>query len=549
MVAEFCQAKDMKLTSRSMFFFEYLTENIVCDISKEIEPIIMNISSVPALISGILNLVLALVSGLYRTRDRLNIAFTIYTFIIALMSLGCFFLFESFPGEPSSFWAHFTLALSPLLLLSASYFILVLTGYIDRLQERLLNIPVIGFLIIVIGFSVLLSGAVHFGSFRDAIILFADPQAAYIGAIPLGPVMVLSIIYGFFILVMITAMVVKALRTSPPGPTRNHLRMTVTGLFIIYFSGSFLKLLPFFGIPGFRYLFISTSLASVIFFMAVVRYQFEQIRELNLNLERKVAERTRNLQEAQAQLVQSEKLASLNRLVSGMAHELNNPIGAVQSTNATFLLGMNKLKHILSKVDLESKAQKEADKIFAAVAASGEANRQGAERVADLVARMKGYIQLDEAELQQVDINEGLEDTLIMVKHEFGEDVSIIRDYGDLPPVTCFSSRLNQVFMNLLLNAAQALGEQGEILISTSSDGDTVRIGFRDNGEGIRPENLDKVFEPGFTTRGVGVGAGLGLTVAYQVIQDHQGEIGIKSDRETGTEVSLKLPVQQTNRG
>jgi len=511
----------------------------------KIEPITMNISSAPALISGVLNLVLSLVSWLYRTRDRLNVSFTIYTFIIAVLSLGCFFLFESFPGEPSRFWAHFTLAFTPLLMLSASYFILVLTGYIDRLREKLLSIPIIVFLGVVIGFSAILSGAVHFGSYREVFILFADPQSADIGAIPIGPIMVFTIVFGSFILIMITAMVVKALRTSPPGPTRNYLRMTVRGLFVIYFSGSLLKLLPLFGIPGFRYLFIATSLASVIFFMAVVRYQFEQIRELNLNLEKKVADRTRSLQEAQAQLVQSEKLASLNRLVSGMAHELNNPIGAVQSTNATFLLGMDKLRHILSETELNPGAQKAAARIFTALEASSEANRQGAERVADLVARMKGYVQLDEAELQSVDINEGLDDTLTMVKHEFGTNVAIIREYSDLPPVTCFSSRLNQVFMNLLLNAAQALGEQGEIRISTSSDGDTVRIGFRDNGDGIKPENLDKVFEPGFTTRGVGVGAGLGLTVAYQVIQDHQGEIRIKSDWEKGTEVTLKLPVQQ----
>jgi len=123
------------------------------------------------------------------------------------------------------------------------------------------------------------------------------------------------------------------------------------------------------------------------------------------------------------------------------------------------------------------------------------------------------------------------------------ENVTIFREYGDLPEVTCYSARMNQVFYNILINGAEAVTDDGHIRIKTEPDGENVMVRFIDNGIGIKKEDLDKIFEPGFTTRGVGVGTGLGLTIAYQVIQDHQGEIEVESKLGKGTEVKLRIPI------
>ena len=150
----------------------------------------------------------------------------------------------------------------------------------------------------------------------------------------------------------------------------------------------------------------------------------------------------------------------------------------------------------------------------------------------------------DEAELQKVDIHEGLDDTLAMLPHDKIAHVDIIRDYGELPEIACYSARLNQVFFNILINGVEAVATNGQIRIKTDSDAENVIVRFIDNGVGIKEEDLDKIFEPGFTTRGVGVGTGLGLTIAYQVIQDHQGEIEVQSRQGEGTEVKLRIPLR-----
>ena len=140
-------------------------------------------------------------------------------------------------------------------------------------------------------------------------------------------------------------------------------------------------------------------------------------------------------------------------------------------------------------------------------------------------------------------MHEGLEDTLTLVHHEIKHHIEVVKDYGEVPPLSVYPSRLNQVFLNLLNNARQAIKEKGTITIRTGVEDGQALIAFSDDGVGIEPEHLKKIFDPGFTTKGVGVGTGLGLSICYQIIQDHHGTIEAKSEPGTGTTFTIRLPL------
>ena len=157
--------------------------------------------------------------------------------------------------------------------------------------------------------------------------------------------------------------------------------------------------------------------------------------------------------------------------------------------------------------------------------------------------RLRSFARLDQAELKKADIHEGLEDTLALVHHELKHHIEVKRDYGALPPISCYPGKLNQVFLNLLNNARQAIRGKGEIGIRTFVRNDREHIAVSDTGSGISPEHLRKIFDPGFTTKGVGVGTGLGLSICYQIVQDHRGEILVESEPGKGTTFTVVLPM------
>ena len=157
---------------------------------------------------------------------------------------------------------------------------------------------------------------------------------------------------------------------------------------------------------------------------------------------------------------------------------------------------------------------------------------------------MRSFARHDEAELKRVDIHNGLEDTLKLIQHEFGERIELIKSFSEVPEVVCYPGRLNQALVSLLLNACQAIRSTGTIELATEVADGNVLISVRDSGVGISPENLQRVFEPGYTTKGVGVGTGLGLSICYQVMQDHQGQIRIESEVGKGTTVTCILPLK-----
>jgi len=165
-------------------------------------------------------------------------------------------------------------------------------------------------------------------------------------------------------------------------------------------------------------------------------------------------------------------------------------------------------------------------------------------RIAKIVRSLKNFARLDEAEFQNADLHEGLDSTLTLVHHELRNRAVVVKDYGTLPLVYCSPNQLNQVFMNLFINASQAIDGKGEIRIKTRADGAKVSIQIADTGKGILPEHLPKIFDPGFTTKGTGVGTGLGLSISYNIIQKHKGTITVESEPGKGTEFTITLPLQ-----
>ncbi|HEY0050472.1 MAG TPA: ATP-binding protein [Pyrinomonadaceae bacterium] len=262
------------------------------------------------------------------------------------------------------------------------------------------------------------------------------------------------------------------------------------------------------------------------------------------------------LQRLQAQIVHSEKMASLGQLAAGIAHELNNPVGFVYGNLDILNQCINDLIKLLGYYDGANLPED-----IAAGAASikkeidYEASiedlssiicdcRDGAERVRDIVQNLRTFSRLDEAEFKKTDIHEGIDSTVRLLSRYFSADnITLVRDYGKLPPIETFSGQLNQVWMNLLVNAAQAVSAGGEVRITTRADGESVIISIGDTGGGIAPEHLNRIFDPFFTTKPVGEGTGLGLSISFGIVERHGGKITVKTVLKQGTTFTVTLPV------
>ena len=285
-----------------------------------------------------------------------------------------------------------------------------------------------------------------------------------------------------------------------------------------------------------------------------VQERTAELANLNSALRKEDTERKRTLDElaaaynnlrlTQGQLIQSEKMASLGMLVAGIAHEINTPIGAVSSMHNTLVRAMEKLAAMFDQTC--EQGREETRKIQETLKVIQEANRviiSGTERVVNIVRRLRSFARLDEAEVKTVDIHEGIEDTLTLIHHEIKHSITVNKKFGNLPLCSCYPGRLNQVFLNLLINARQAIRDKGQITITTYLKDNRAHIEFTDTGSGIPPENLPRIFDPGFTTKGGGVGTGLGLAICYQIMQDHRGEIKVASELGVGTTFTVILPL------
>ncbi|WP_333357656.1 PAS domain S-box protein [Microcoleus sp. B3-A4] len=282
----------------------------------------------------------------------------------------------------------------------------------------------------------------------------------------------------------------------------------------------------------------------------------------------------RELHQTQTQLIQTEKISSLGQLVAGVAHEINNPINFIYGNithatqYATDLLGLlhlyqEKYPNPVPEI-VEAAEDIEIDFLMEDFTKILESMKVGADRIRDLVVSLRNFSRLDESQMKLVDIHEGIESTLLILQHRIKANVlrpaiEIIKEYGNFPPVECYVGQLNQVFMNLLGNAIDALEEYNSthsskeiyshhntIRINTSANSDTVKIRISDNGRGINQEVIHKLFDPFFTTKPVGKGTGLGLSISYQIIvEKHRGKLQCISAPGEGAEFVIEIPISQ----
>ncbi|MDZ4678655.1 MAG: ATP-binding protein [Oligoflexia bacterium] len=255
------------------------------------------------------------------------------------------------------------------------------------------------------------------------------------------------------------------------------------------------------------------------------------------------------LKNTQTSLVHSAKMASLGQLVAGVAHELNNPIGFIYSNMSHLREYVEKLRTVLDTAEKNPeklkkiKADVEFDFLIDDLPKLIASCEDGARRTRDIVLGLRNFSRLDEAQLKKVDLHEGLSNTLKLLTSELKNRIKLHEDYGKLPEVRCYVSQLNQVFMNILSNAAQAIEKDGEIWIKTWVEDKWAFVTIRDSGPGISKEDIDKIFDPFFTTKPVGRGTGLGLSITYGIMQKHGGEITVESKKGWGTEFKIKIPI------
>ena len=271
----------------------------------------------------------------------------------------------------------------------------------------------------------------------------------------------------------------------------------------------------------------------------------------------------KKLEEAQNHLLQSDKMASIGQLAAGVAHEINNPIGYVYSN----LSSLEKyIKDTFSMLNLYEQAEnsitdtavrakinatkKTLDIAFLKEdlhALIGE-SREGITRVKEIVQNLKDFSHIDVSdEWHFANLHKGLDSTLNIVNNEIKYKATLIKEYGDIPDVECLSSQINQVFMNLVVNAAHAIEERGTIKICTGQQGDEVWVSVTDTGKGIPPEHMKKIFDPFFTTKPIGQGTGLGLSMSYSIIRKHHGRIEVQSELGKGSTFRIWLPIKQVH--
>ena len=261
----------------------------------------------------------------------------------------------------------------------------------------------------------------------------------------------------------------------------------------------------------------------------VQAYLFQELNDKNEKLQKAYTK----LEQTQLQLVNSEKMASLGQLVAGVAHEINTPLASINSNNSIF-------EKILSVDDFDKDIIDTAKSMI-------ETDKEAIKRISNIVKSLKRFVRLDEAELQKADLNKELDLTLELLKHETKNRIEIVKNYCEAVEIECYPNLLNQVFMNLLMNAVHSIEGEGKIFITTVADNNNFKISIRDTGCGMEEKVKEKIFKTGFTTKKVGIGTGLGLMISKDIVEKHSGSITFESKKGEGTEFVITIPI--INRG
>jgi len=316
----------------------------------------------------------------------------------------------------------------------------------------------------------------------------------------------------------------------------------------------------------------------------LVSQQNRDLADMNRQLEEKVLARTQELstanarlmqeqaelerlllkvEDTQQQLLQSEKMAAIGQLAAGIAHEINNPIGFVHSNLGTLSKNVDQLFAVIDAYEAQVPASGPAREALEAVRQQADLDflrddlpallresDEGLSRVTKIVKDLKDFSHVDEAEYQPTDLNAGMESTLNVVWNELKYKAEVVREYDTIPLVECMPAQINQVFMNLLVNAAQAIKERGTITVRSGQDGDEVWMEVADTGQGMSPEVQHRIFEPFYTTKPVGKGTGLGLSLSYDiVVKKHGGRLEVHSEPGQGSTFRVVLPASPAGLG
>lgn len=279
----------------------------------------------------------------------------------------------------------------------------------------------------------------------------------------------------------------------------------------------------------------------------VVRNAFEKQRllEQNRRYYADLENTLRELRQSQAERVQAEKMAALGRLVAGIAHEVNSPLGALASAIDTFGRAFLRIGELWQARNAEALTvgAPNIDRLIAVLKETLRVAQEACQRMDSLVKTMRRFANLDQSPLRLADVRECIESTLALLNHELRGEIRVVREFGETPEIECYPMELNQVFTCLLMNSVEAISGPGEIRIKTWQEGASVGIRISDSGRGIAAEHLERIFDPGFTTKGVGVGTGLGLPTCQKIVEKHHGQIAVESQVGKGTSVTIRLPL------
>jgi signal transduction histidine kinase len=316
---------------------------------------------------------------------------------------------------------------------------------------------------------------------------------------------------------------------------------------------------------------LPTAYVLVLIVMLVIFLISLFFRNVGEDLERKLVEKNRYLNELveqlksmQEQMISSEKMASLGQLTAGIAHEINNPVNFVSANISPLKRDLKELKELCLRVkDLQlsddPKAELESidayireidpEFLYQEIETLINGIEEGAGRTREIVAGLRSFSRLDEDDFKPADIQQGIESTLMLLRNKIKNRIEVRKDFNPLPPVECVPGKINQVFMNIINNASDAIGDKGLITIKTrTGDQNDVVISIKDDGMGMKESVKRRIFEPFYTTKAIGQGTGLGLSISYGIIEKHNGTIAVKSAPGKGTEFIITLPVKQTEK-
>lgn len=493
--------------------------------------------SIPSLVSALFLFFLGIVTVVSTGRTRLWHIFAAFCFVVGLSSFFGFLTEVAGDVGKISVYARLGLFFALISLGFANFYSMDMTGVrfgAAAKHRRIIAIFIGAVVVIWIGVLAMLFST-------DWVVSGVEPLENHGVKLTYGPVMWVALGLFFVGTTRNFAFLLLAYRRAHNPVFREFVGLNLLAFHSIFAPAMWLLfILPVFGLGTQVFAYLAFPVSVMLFNVAIVRYQFGRHRELQESLEQKVEERTEELRRTQVRLAQSERMASLGQLVAGVAHEMNNPVGAVRSIAGSLTSAVARLKEQMSNgmADVQ-----QVDRLFEVVEDAGKVVDEGTRKITRVVDDLKSFARLDGAALQRADLNKELEDAVALLEPVLKPRVMVRKDLGEIPAVLCYPAELNQVMLNLLVNANEAIRDEGVIVVGTRAKKGGVRITVRDTGKGIPRENLEKVLEPGFTTKGRGVGTGLGLAICYQIVRDHDGEIRVESEEGSGTTVTVELPL------